>query len=123
MAERTSEQGSSAVPEGSPGDRRRSERRAVPGVFVAVEVSDRSGETSWTGSVIDLSAHGIALTIPESVPTGTELLLTFKLGPNAEFARVPGTVVRRHEGFGVGAVRWDRWSEDDMRALRAHLDL
>lgn len=114
-------------------DRRRAPRTPVPDLFVALEmsdtsavqvspkVSDRRRRPSWTASAIDISAEGLALTLPEEVPVGSEVLLTFRLDADTVFARVPSRVVRKEAGFGVGAVSFTSWPESDRLALVSYL--
>ena len=114
-------------------DRRRSPRTPVPDLFVALEmsdpaaapvsprVSDRRRRPSWTSSAIDISTEGLALTLPDEVPVGSEVLLTFRLDDDFAFVRVPSRVVRKQEGFGVGAVSFATWPESDRLALLSYL--
>jgi len=110
-------------------DRRRFARRPVPEVFVAVElsdtvpaaVSDTPSALSWAGSAIDISPGGLGLTLPEDIPVGSEVLLTFWLDDATVFSRVPSVVVRKEHGFGLGAVRFHDWTRHDLDALRAFL--
>lgn len=114
-------------------DRRRSPRTPVPDLFVALEmsdpsaapvsprVSDRRRRPSWTSSAIDISTEGLALTLPDEVPVGSEVLLTFRLDDDFAFVRVPSRVVRKQEGFGVGAVSFASWPESDRLALLSYL--
>ncbi|MFP3939585.1 MAG: PilZ domain-containing protein [Thermoanaerobaculia bacterium] len=114
-------------------DRRRFARRPVPELVVAVELSDeqrrRLSEVSdtprglaWAGSAIDVSPEGLALTLPEDIPVGSEVFLTFRLSDETAFARVPAVVVRKQQGFGLGAVRFYGWSSAERRALHAFLE-
>ncbi len=114
-------------------DRRRSPRTPVPELFVGLEmsdtscvpvspkVSDRRRRPSWAASAIDISTEGLALTLPAEVPVGSEVLLTFRLDEETAFARVPSRVVRKEEGFGVGAVSFSSWPESDRLALLSYL--
>lgn len=114
-------------------DRRRFARRPVPELVVAVElsdeqrerlseVSDTPGGLTWAGSAIDVSPEGLALTLPEDIPVGSEVFLTFRLNDEAAFARVPAVVVRKQQGFGLGAVRFYGWRAAERRALHAFLE-
>lgn len=114
-------------------ERRRFARKPVPEVFVAVElsdtmdatvsadVSDTAGALTWAGSAIDISPGGLGLTLPEDIPVGSEVLLTFWLDDATVFSRVPSVVVRKEHGFGLGAVRFHDWSSRDVNALWAYL--
>lgn len=114
-------------------ERRRFARKPVPEVFVAVEVSDTpdadtvapvadtGGGLAWAGSAIDISPEGLGLTLPEDVPVGTEVLLTFWLDDATVFSRVPSVVIRKEHGLGLGAVRFHDWRHHDLDALEAYL--
>lgn len=114
-------------------DRRRFARKPVPEVFVAVELSDTSpdgvsaaspdtgGGLAWAGSAIDIGPEGLGLTLPEDIPVGAEVLLTFWLDDATVFSRVPSVVIRKEHGFGLGAVRFRGWSSHDAHALRSYL--
>lgn len=106
----------------SPGRERRAyPRRPAPEVFVALESSEDPGRAEWAGSAIDISGGGLALTLPDEVPVGTELLLTFRLEDGTAFVRVPSTVVRKESGYGIGAVRFHDWDDAKRLALLAYL--
>lgn len=132
MHETTSPRGESRLDADFP-ERRRFARRPVPEVFVAVEmsdspapsvsarVSDTAGGLTWAGSAIDICPEGLGLTLPEDIPVGTEVLLTFWLDDATVFSRVPSVVVRKDHGFGLGAVRFHGWSSHDRDALHAFL--
>lgn len=113
-------------------ERRRFARRPVPELVVAVELSDEQrdslsalsdtpGGLAWAGSAIDVSPEGLSLTLPEDIPVGSEVYLTFRLSDDTAFARVPAVVVRKQQGFGLGAVRFYGWSTAERRALHAFL--
>lgn len=116
----------------SAADRRHSPRKPVPEVMVAVElsdtpasppsaVSDAPGGLAWAGSAIDISREGLALSLPDDIPVGSEVLLTFRLDDETAFARVPSVVVRKQTGFGVGAVQFHGWNRSDQRSLGSFL--
>lgn len=114
-------------------ERRRYVRKPVPEVFVAVELpdtpvrgvsdatSDTVGDLAWAGSAIDISPEGLGLTLPEDVPVGTEVLLTFWLDEATVFSRVPSVVIRKEHGLGLGAVRFHDWDTRETDALRTFL--
>lgn len=117
---------------GVPEERRRSPRKPVPEVVVAVELSDASradlselSDTTlglaWAGSAIDISPEGLALSLPDDIPVGSQVLLTFRLNEETAFARVPSVVVRKQVGYGLGAVRFEDWASSDRNALRGYL--
>lgn len=116
----------------SSNERRHCPRKPVPDVMVAVEVSDTDGAgmsavsdtqggLAWAGSAIDISPEGLALTLPDDIPVGSEVLLTFRLDDETAFARVPSVVIRKQAGFGLGAVRFHGWSRSERQALGAYL--
>lgn len=116
----------------SSSERRHCPRKPVPEVVVAVElsdtdgarvpaVSDTQGGLAWAGSAIDISPEGLALALPDDIPVGSEVLLTFRLDDETAFARVPSVVIRKQPGYGLGAVRFHGWSRTDRQALGAYL--
>lgn len=115
-----------------PRERRHWPRKPVPEVVVAVELSDTfdtrpsalsdtPGGLAWAGSAIDISREGLALTLPDDIPVGSEVLLTFRLDDDTAFARVPSVVVRKQTGLGVGAVQFHDWTRSDAQTLGAYL--
>lgn len=111
-------------------ERRSSPRVPVPRLFVLGEVSDTPADVSeapsdthrWTAAGVDLSGAGLALTLPDNVEVGQEILLTFELDGRASFARVPARVVRQDRGYGTGAVAFHDWNEGQRAALLAFLE-
>jgi hypothetical protein len=111
-------------------ERRRFPRVPVPDVVVGLELpeaaaADDPAGFAWVGSAIDLSLDGMSLALPDDVPLGSEVLLTFRLddrGEEVAFVRVPAIVVRRKPGFGQGAVLFLGWDHAEWEALRAYLD-
>lgn len=102
-------------------DRRAFPRRPVPEIFVAVETAQDPGHPEWAGSAIDISGGGLALMLPDQVPVGSELYLTFRLDDGTAFVRVPSTVVRRDPGYCMGAVEFHDWNDGERLALLASL--
>jgi len=111
-------------------ERRRFPRVPVPDLVVGLELpesvaSEEPAGFAWVGSAIDLSLDGMSLALPDDVPLGSEVLLTFKLeddGEETAFVRVPAIVVRRKPGFGQGAVLFLGWDPGDWQALRTYLE-
>jgi len=117
-------------------ERRRFPRVPVPDVVVGLERPEAAMAATagapndpdgfaWVSSAIDLSLDGMSLTLPDDVPLGSEVFLTFKLeshGDEMAFVRVPAIVVRRKPGFGTGAVLFLGWDHTEWQALRAYLD-
>jgi hypothetical protein len=102
-------------------DRRAYPRRPVPEVFVAIETEQTTGHPEWASSAIDISADGLALMVPENVPVGSELYLTFRLEDGTSFVRVPSTLVRKEQGYSTGAVRFHDWADGERLLLLAYL--
>jgi len=102
-------------------DRRTFPRRPVPEIFVAVETARYPGHPEWAGSAIDISGSGLSLMLPDKVPVGSELYLTFRLNDGTAFVRVPSTVVRKDDGYCMGAVRFHDWNDGQRLALLASL--
>lgn len=100
-------------------ERRRSRRREAYGAFVAVEAPSVSKDFCWSGTLIDISGDGMALTLPPELFPGIKLLLSFGLGPSAHLNRVPAVVIRLKEG--VGAVRFETWPEEERLKLLGYL--
>lgn len=111
----------STAPE-TPGDenRRRSRRRPLPRVFVAVEDSEESEGFTWAGNAVDINGDGLAMALPPEATEGATVRLTFTLG-DTEFARLPAVVVRQDREFGVGALRFGDWPEEARLALLSYL--
>lgn len=114
-------------------ERRRYPRVPVPNVVVGLELPEDADATggvvpedpagfTWVGSAIDISMDGLSLALPDDIPLGSEVLLTFKLGSDTAFVRVPSIVVRRKPGFGLGAVLFLDWTPTDREALQAYID-
>lgn len=102
-------------------DRRAYPRRPVPEVFVAIETEKDPGHPQWASSAVDISADGLALMMPEDVPVGSELYLTFRLEDGTSFVRVPSTLVRKDRGYCMGAVRFHDWADGERLLLLAYL--
>jgi len=114
-------------------ERRRFPRVPVPNVVVGLELPEDADATggvvpedpagfTWVGSAIDISMDGLSLALPDDIPLGSEVLLTFKLDADTTLVRVPSIVVRRKPGFGLGAVLFLGWSTTDLQALQAYID-
>lgn len=114
-------------------ERRRFPRVPVPDVVVGLELPEDADATggivpedpsgfTWVGSAIDISLDGLSLALPDDIPLGSEVLLTFKLDADTAFVRVPSIVVRRKPGFGLGAVLFLGWTTDDLQALQTYID-
>ena len=104
----------------SDSNRRRSRRRPLPGVLVALEAPADSEELCWAGNAIDVNGDGLGLALPPEVAVGSEVLLTFHLD-GVSYARVPAVVLRHDEGYGVGAVRFAEWPDRVRLALVTYL--
>lgn len=102
-------------------ERRRSKRRPVPGVFVAIEAPEVAGEAAWAGSAIDINGDGLALSLPPEVDPGNEVRLTFRLGEEGALSSVPAVVLRKNDGHSIGAVKFLPWPEPERLALLSFL--
>ena len=98
-------------------ERRRSRRRGLPGLFVALEAATDS-ELCWAGNAIDVNGDGLGLALPPEVQEDSEVLLTFHLD-GVDYQRVPAVVLRRDEG--IGAVRFTEWPDGLRLALVTYL--
>jgi len=81
---------------------RRAHRIAIPGVLVAIDAPSMS-EEPWVADALDINAHGMGLVLPPEIPPAIDVLLTFKLGDDLEFSRLPARVQHR-EGTSGGVV-------------------
>jgi hypothetical protein len=97
---------------------RRSRRRMIPGVLVAVDAPALAAQP-WVVDAVDINADGMGLVLPPEIVAGTEVFLTFRLDADTELARVPATVV--HQESQVGGVIFDAWSPAERLALLEHL--
>ena len=101
-------------------ERRRSRRRPTPSVLVAIETPSERQDLCWAGTAIDINGNGIGVSLPDEVAEGNKVLLTFRLG-EAEFHRVPGTVLRKDGGYGFGAVEFGTWPDRERLELLSFL--
>lgn len=99
-------------------ERRRSRRRPIPRVRITIA---ESGNPVVTGlaDAVDINQDGLGLVLTSDFEPGREILLSFELDGTARFHRLPAVVLRQE--LGVGAVQFERWSEQERRRLRAHL--
>lgn len=97
---------------------RRSRRRPIPGTFVAIDAPSIS-DSHWVVDAIDINADGIGLVLPPDLAAGTQVQLSFRLGENVAFSRVPA-VVLHHDGLSAG-VRFLAWPEGERLKLLEHL--
>ena len=100
-------------------ERRRSKRLPIPNVDVAIHSPDLPGHVEWTASAIDINGDGMALVLPEELPAGTRLVLSFATSEQTAFERVPCVITRQDSGY--GAVVFDDWEQADLLALLSFL--
>lgn len=96
----------------------RAPRCPIPGVLVAIDAPALSDQP-WVVDAIDLSSHGMGIVLPPEIPGGTEVLLSFRLAAERDFARLPATV--RHQEGSTGGVIFDDWPPADRLRLLEHL--
>ncbi len=108
----------SATKDGEAVDGRRSRRRPIHGILVAIE-APAFPEGHWVADAIDINANGMGLVLPPELEAGTEVRLSFRLDDEVELSRVPATV-RHREGLS-GGVRFSRWSDADRLKLLEYL--
>jgi hypothetical protein len=119
--EMLSESRSAASPAAQDGvERRRSRRRTTPGLLVAIETPERAPESCWVGTGLDINGDGLGIALPPDVEVGDEVVLTFHLGA-ADVRRVPGVVLRQEAAYGVGAIRFRAWPDDERLTLLGYL--
>lgn len=100
-------------------DRRRSRRRAVPGIFVTL-AGTKSLRPAFAGNAVDISDGGISLAMTPEVAVGSEVLVSFELG-GTSYDRLPAVVLRQDREIGVGALVFRAWPESAQRSLRSFL--
>lgn len=93
---------------------RRTRRRSIHGVLVALDIPTLA-EHPWVVDAIDINGSGMGLVLPPEVPEGTEVYLSFKLGEETEFSRLPATV--RHQVGTSGGVRFAEWPVSERLKL------
>lgn len=101
------------------GERRRSRRREAYGTFIAIEAPSVSEDFCWSGTLMDINGDGLALTLPPELAPGVKVKLTMGLDQDTHLDRVPAVVVRYEEG--VGAVRFEKWPEEERLKLLSFL--
>lgn len=102
-------------------DRRRSRRRPLAGAYVALEAPSLEPELCWASTVIDVNGDGMGLVLHSDARPGDEVLVSFRLDRDRAVMRAPAVVLRQEGGFGVGAVRFLPWTEDNRLALVSYL--
>ena len=102
------------------GERRLTERAPIADVYVEMRREPDNEVPDWAGSAVDINASGMALVLPPDLQPGERVYLSFQLDELAVFEAVPGMVVRQ-DFVGVGAVRFEEWTETDQLALISYL--
>lgn len=97
---------------------RRTRRTQIHGVLVAIDAPAVAPEP-WIVDAIDVNADGLGLVLPPELPEGTRVLLSFQLGDELDFSRLPATVLH-HFGTG-GGVRFEPWPDAARLKLLEHL--
>ena len=95
---------------------RRSRRRAISQVFVHIEAPALDHQ-AWVTEALDLNVDGMGLVLPPALPVATGLLLTFRLGEEFDFSRVPALLLHREPLAGVGGVHFLNWDEVERARL------
>lgn len=98
--------------------RRRRRRASIHGVLVAIDAPELSSDP-WVVDAIDINARGLGLVLPPELLEGTRVLLSFKLGDDGRFSRLPATV--RHLRGISGGVRFEPWPDADRLKLLEYL--
>jgi hypothetical protein len=107
--------------EGTPettGVPRRSRRRPIHGVLVAIDAPS-SSSGPYVVDALDVNADGIGLVMPPDLPPGTFVRLSFRLDERTSFSQVPA-IVLHHDGQSAG-VRFLPWAEGERLALLEYL--
>ncbi len=99
---------------------RRSRRLPLVGVLVEIEAPSL-GDKPWVVDAIDINADGMGLVLPVGIAPGTEVRLSFRLGPDCELSRVPAVLLHQEPQAGGGGVRFTAWSDVDRLRLLEHL--
>ncbi len=97
---------------------RRSRRRPIAGVLVAIDAPGIA-EKPWVVDAVDINADGMGLVLPRDLQAGSHVQLSFQLDEAASFARVPAVVLHR-EGP-TGGVRFLSWDSGERLKLLEYL--
>jgi len=97
---------------------RRSRRRPIVGVLVAIDAPGIA-EKPWVVDAVDINADGMGLVLPRDLQAGSQVQLSFQLDEAASFARVPAEVMHR-EGP-TGGVRFLSWEAGERLKLLEYL--
>ena len=110
------------APHGDPSrhdpSRRHRLRTPIHGLLVAIDAPEIAGDP-WVVDAIDINSRGLGLVLPPELPAGASVLLSFRLGENLEFSRMPATVL--HRLTVSGAVRFDAWPDSERLKLLEYL--
>jgi hypothetical protein len=97
---------------------RRSRRRPIAGVLVAIDAPGIA-EKPWVVDAVDINADGMGLVLPRDLQAGSQVQLSFQLDEAASFARVPAEILHR-EGP-TGGVRFLPWEAGERLKLLEYL--
>ena len=97
---------------------RRSRRRPIAGVLVAIDAPGIADQP-WVVDAVDVNADGMGLVLPRDLQAGAQVQLSFQLDEATAFARVPAVVLHR-EGP-TGGVRFLSWDAGERLKLLEYL--
>ncbi len=98
--------------------RRNAVRIPIHGLLVAIDAPEIAGD-AWVVDAIDINSRGLGLVLPPELPTGASVMLSFKLGDDLEFSRLPATVL--HRLTVSGGVRFEPWPAAERLKLLEYL--
>lgn len=111
-------QPNTSSPKDASPDERRSRRLALPGVLVAIDAPQLAPKP-WAVDALDINAGGLGLVLPEELPNGMRVELSFRLSEDIEFARLPAEV--RHKWGSSGGVAFLEWPDHERLRLLEYL--
>ena len=94
--------------------RRRVRRLPIHGLLVAIDAPGVA-EKPWVVDAIDINAHGMGLVLPNELPEGTAVYLSFSFKEGFEFSQMPAVVM--HQMGSSGGVCYGTWPQEDRLKL------